>query len=221
MRFTRTWRRRGRSRAVKSTVLRSSAGWIAAAVVFLSEAVSGCGYSIGYRETPGVRTVAVPTFHNATFPIRREIEYEITSAFRQELQARTSLRIIDELASPDMVVRGRILEFRERVVAEGKQDQKTESSLVALVELQIENYKGGTLRVERVSDVEPFSIQAGESFDDGRRRAIRNLAEKLVIAAEDWSGGEPLPEEGGAQGGEAPKAEGPDKKVEAEAPPGR
>jgi hypothetical protein len=158
-------------------------------------AVGGCGYSLGYSTPPGVKTISIPIFWNATFPLRREVEVELTSAFRQEIQARTDLRIIDESSSPDAVIRGRIVEFRERVVAEGRRDEKTESNVVAIVDLEIENYRDGTLRIERVSDVEPFSIQAGESFEVGRRRAIRNIAEKLVVALEDWGpGGEEVEE---------------------------
>jgi lipopolysaccharide assembly LptE-like protein len=165
-------------------------------LVFLP-ALTGCGYTLGYRMPPGVRTVSIPIFENATFPLRREVEFEITSAFRQELQARTDLRIVDENGSPDLLVRGRILEFRERVIAQSRQDVKTESNLVALVELRIENYLAGTVRVERVNDVEPFSIESGESFATGQRRAIRNIAEKLVVAMEDWGGdGEAAPAEG-------------------------
>ena len=63
---------------------------------------------------------------------------------------------------------------------------KIESNVVALIELQVEDYIAGTRRAEAISDVEPFSIESGESFEVGRQRAIQNLAEKLVIALEDW-----------------------------------
>src|SRR5258705_6903152 len=101
-----------------------SAARLVAAVLVLP----GCGYTLGWRAPEGVSTVSVPIFQNATFPLRREIEFELTSAFRQELQARTALSLVDEHASPDLVLRGRIIEFREWVVAEGDRDQKTESS---------------------------------------------------------------------------------------------
>jgi hypothetical protein len=169
--------------------------------VWLLCGAGGCGYSLGYRLPPRVHTVAVPIFANTTFPLRREIEFELTSAFRQELQARAGLRIVDESSSPDLVVRGRILEFREWVIAEGRLDQKTESSVVARVELSIENYLEGTVRPARIYDAEPFSIEAGESFALGRRRAIQNLAEKLVLALEDWEGEAPPQDSRGAAAG--------------------
>ncbi len=155
-------------------------------------ALWGCGYSLDYRLPPGASTIAVPLFINDTFPLRREIEFELTSLFRQELQSRAKVRIVDSAANPDLVVRGRIREFREWVIAENRSDQKSESSVVAHVELEVENYMDdpGTVRTERVYASEPFSIQSGESFQDAQRRALRNIAEKLVIALEDW-GDEP------------------------------
>jgi len=148
--------------------------------------LSACGYSLDYRLPPGVSTIAVPLFVNDTFPLRREIEFELTALFRQELQSRARVRIVDSAANPDLVVRGRIREFREWVVAETRTDQKSESSVVANVELEIENYTNDTVRAERVYASEPFSIQSGETFQDAQRRALRNVAEKLVIALEDW-----------------------------------
>ncbi len=178
-------------RTISHSATRRPMDWPGYLVAVLLVGGSGCGYSLGYRTPPGVHTVSVPIFLNETFPLRREVEYELTSAFRQEIQVRTGLRIIDEEAGPDLVVRGRILEFRERVVAEGPRDVKTESNLIAVVELRIENYRNNTIRIQRVPNVEPFSIEIGETFQDGRRRAVRNIAEKLVVALEDWEGRAP------------------------------
>ncbi len=159
---------------------------IGAAACSIALALAGCGYTLGFKAPPGVRTIAVPVFYNATFPLRREVEFDLTSAFRQEIQARTSLRIVDSAANPDLIVRGRIVDFRERVVAETRRDVKTESNIVSTVDLEIENYVAGTMHKQRVTDVQPFSIEAGETFDVGRQRAIRNIAEKLLVAIEDW-----------------------------------
>ncbi|MGH9362899.1 MAG: LPS assembly lipoprotein LptE, partial [Thermoanaerobaculia bacterium] len=143
---------RGRGRVLGTGLRLLFPGWIAVAG-------TGCGYSLGYQVAPGARTAAVPIFLNTTFPLRREIEFELTSAFRQELLARTRLKLVDESAGPDLVVRGRIVEFREGLVAEGRRDEKVESSVLATVELEVENYLDGTRRlVEPVRDIEPISI---------------------------------------------------------------
>ena len=40
----------------------------------------GCGYSLGYRAPTGVETIAIPIFQNVTFPLWREVEYEVTES---------------------------------------------------------------------------------------------------------------------------------------------
>lgn len=149
---------------------------------------AGCGYAAGYRTPPGVRSIAVPIFNNATIPLRREIEFDLTSALRKEIQTRTELRISDT-GSADMAIHGTIREFRERVVAEGRVDQKTESSISIEVEVFVEDYLNSKQWRERVTVREPLSIQIGETFDSARGRAIGNLAEKILEQVEYWESG--------------------------------
>ena len=147
--------------------------------------LGGCGYALGYRKDPTLACIAVPTFTNATFPLRREVEYELTSAVRKEIQARTPWRLVAS-ADADLVVFGRILEFDELVIAEGRRDEKTESNLRVTVELRAEDYRHLRTWTQQVRDVEPFSIESGETIAVARRRAIGNLAEKIVLALEAW-----------------------------------
>lgn len=147
----------------------------------------GCGYTLGYRAPPGVETVAVPIFQNATFPLRRDVEYEITSRFREELQARTPLRLVDS-GSADLVILGTVRQYRDPTVAEGPRDERIESVLVVAVDLVVEDYVNGTRSEVGVEVVEPFSDQRGETSRDVRARAFKNLAERMAIAVEAWEG---------------------------------
>lgn len=147
----------------------------------------GCGYSAGYRVPPGVRSIAVPVFNNATFPLRREVELDLTSALRKEILTRTTLRLA-EASEADLAVFGTILELRERLVAEGRADQKTESSISIEVDLIVEDYLSSRQWREKVSVREPLSVQIGETFDVARSRAIGNLAEKILEQIEFWEG---------------------------------
>ena len=83
-----------------------------------SHLLQGCGYRLGVQTPPCVYRIAVPTFTNQTFPLRRDIETELTSALRKEIQGRTGLRLVADGQS-DMTVYGWIREFREKVLAEG------------------------------------------------------------------------------------------------------
>lgn len=154
-----------------------------AALVLLG--VAGCGYRLGYRAHEGVRTVAIPIFDNATFPLRRDVEYDLTRALRGEVQRRTTLRLASSERA-DLVVYGKILDFTEGVVAEGRADEKLESTLSITVELVVEDHVEGTVVRQRVQDWQPFSIVAGETIEVARRRAVENLAEKILLVIEPW-----------------------------------
>ena len=147
--------------------------------------LAGCGYSLGYRAPPSVVTVAVPIFHNGTFPLRRELEYDLTAAVRTEIQNRTSLVLVDS-DTADMAIQGTIRDFRERVVGEDERDKKIESRLLMTVHLLVEDYQRRKRWEETVRADEPVSVEIGETLDVARRRAIENLAEKIVNTLDSW-----------------------------------
>ncbi len=149
-------------------------------------ASAGCGYSLGYRAPASVTSVAVPMFHNATFPLRRELEFALTSATRRQIQTRTSMVLVDSNEA-DMVVKGTIRDFRERVVAEGRNDEKLESRVLITVSLLVEDYQNEKRWEETVRVDEPVSFDAGETIEIGRQRAITDLAEKIVNTLDSWS----------------------------------
>ncbi|MCZ6796248.1 MAG: LPS assembly lipoprotein LptE [Planctomycetota bacterium] len=155
------------------------------AVVSLCFGGQGCGYRLGYDAPEGVRTVAVPIFQNATFPLRRGIEYELTDSLRREIQARAPVGLVDGDRA-DMVVYGTVADFQELVLAEGRQDQELESAIVVRVDLLVEDRVNRRRWTRTVSDREPFSVARGETIDEARRRAIDNLAEKILMALDAW-----------------------------------
>ncbi len=159
--------------------------WFLSAVAM---SCAGCGYAMGYRSPEGARSIAVPIFNNETFPLRREIEYDLTSALRKEVQTRTRLKLADS-GSADLALYGTVRDFKERVVAEGRADQKIESSIVIDVDLVMEDYVNGKQWRDSLSVREPLSIQIGETLDTARGRAIANLAEKILEQVEYWEEG--------------------------------
>jgi hypothetical protein len=155
-------------------------------LLLLTAALPGCGYSLGYIAPPDVQTVAVPIFHNATFPLRRDVEYKLTSAVRKEILERTTLRLVDS-DEAHMVLRGRIVEFRELLVVEGDRDVKVESSVFAAVDLSLEDQVNKfRVQLPRVTTTEPFSARASDSFESSTGNVVERLAERIVAAMEYW-----------------------------------
>jgi hypothetical protein len=154
-------------------------------VLGLAAAPAGCGYGLGYRTPPSVVRVAVPIFDNQTFPLRREIEYALTSEFRKAIQTRTELVLASE-DDADMAIYGTIKDFQERVVAEGENDRKLESTVFIRVLLIVEDYQNARRREERVEVAEPLSTEAGQPIEAATARAIQKLADRMLDAVEYW-----------------------------------
>ncbi len=149
-------------------------------------AASGCGYTSGYRMPEGVYSLAVPIFDNRTFPLRREVEYELTRAVRQELELRTDVRLV-ERDRADSVLEGTVLAIREQVLSEGAQDVVQESSVEVAVRVRLVNAAtGAELYSETIHDQAAFSIAAGETIEDARAEAIQEIAERIVARLEPW-----------------------------------
>jgi hypothetical protein len=145
----------------------------------------GCGYGLGYRAPPSVERIAVPIFDNQTFPLRREIEYDLTSELRKAIQTRTSL-VLAPADDADMIVHGTVKDFQERVVAEGANDRKLESNVFIRVHVVVEDYRNLRRWEERVEVAEPLSTEAGQSIESATLRAIRKLADRILDAIEYW-----------------------------------
>ena len=143
--------------------------------------LGGCGYSSGFRAPAGVRTLAVPMLENHTFPLRRDVEVDVTRALKEELSRRSDLRIVGSDESADAVLEGRILEFRQGVLAEGADDAVQESGITVRMRVRLVRTRDGSVLMERViQDYASYSNIAGEGIEVARAEAVRELARRIV-----------------------------------------
>ncbi len=159
-----------------------------AACLSLPLLFAGCGYSTGFVLPEGTRTIAVPIFRNETFPLRRDLEVELTRAVKRELQLRTDARVVADRASADAVLEGIILDFSQGVLAEGADDEVQESGIVVRVRIRLIRARDGSELVGQtdIREDEPYSNVAGETIDLARGRVVEELARSVVIALEPW-----------------------------------
>ena len=164
--------------------MRSSA-WILG-LCALALWLAGCGYTFGYRVPDGASLIAVPLFRNETFPLRREVEFELTRAVKQELQIRSDVRVVSQTRA-EGILEGTILSFQEGVLTEGALDAVQESSIQVRVRVRyIRTADESVILDQIVSDHADFSIAAGETLDVARREAISEIAERIVSRLEAW-----------------------------------
>ncbi|GIW71559.1 MAG: hypothetical protein KatS3mg102_1101 [Planctomycetota bacterium] len=150
----------------------------------------GCGYRMGFRPVAGASAVALEVFDNTTD--RRELELELTAAVARELLRRTGLALVRSPAEADLVLRGRIERFDERVTVEGRRDEVLAASARMRVRVRLER-PGGELVRERV--LEESADFGGPGLGGGplartaelaqvQRELFELLAERIVMVLE-------------------------------------
>jgi hypothetical protein len=152
----------------------------AALASVLALALTGCGYATGSLVPPGYKTIAVPVFENPTR--RHDLEWEITRAVCAELQSRTKLRVVAPGDSPDLVLKGSLVEVDEDVLSRETRQRIRESAVFLSADVEVvDGHSGKTVVAKgRVSERESFVPSIGENVRTAREESGRALAERIV-----------------------------------------
>jgi hypothetical protein len=147
---------------------------------------AGCGYRAGYTVRGDVQSIAVPIFANDTY--YRNIEIGLTREVITAVEKRTPYRIVDSAAA-DVVLEGRISDYRTVVLQEDAHNEPTETELVLVVKVSLRRTSDGkTLYQGEVREGENFSPPIGETQEETRAFLFRRAAIRIVEAAldEEW-----------------------------------
>ncbi|MFV0443715.1 MAG: LPS assembly lipoprotein LptE [Planctomycetaceae bacterium] len=149
--------------------------------------VSGCGYVVGYPSVPGVRTVHVPTFTNATF--RRGYELQLTEAVQKRIADTTPYRIVGP-ADADTRLIGHIRSIDKRMTNQSRFDDPRELELALTVEVRWENVRTGetidqrTIPLDQASakllTTASFAPEAGQSLATATQDVVDQLSRQIV-----------------------------------------
>ena len=77
-----------------------------ACIIALFALISGCGYTTKSLISRKINSIYIPIFENDTF--RRGLEFDLTSAVKDEIMSKTKLRILQK-DSADTILTGRIM----------------------------------------------------------------------------------------------------------------
>jgi outer membrane lipopolysaccharide assembly protein LptE/RlpB len=155
------------------------------ATMLASTLVAACGYTTRSLVSEDFQTIAVPVFDNTTR--RHDLEWEVTRAVVEELQARTHLVVVPEDAGPDLVLSGTLVDVDEDTLSRRKRQRPRDSVVHVTAEIQVRNAKSGDDLVprRRVSERESYTYLAGEDVRTAREEAVRSLAERVVRQLEE------------------------------------
>lgn len=153
----------------------AAAAWLCLALTWV-----GCGYSSGKLATQSEVSVGVEIFDNDS-PLRdieRDLQGEISRAVRNLIQAP-----IAESRRADRVIRGRVIDYRRRGGVRDTENNLLETGLGLAVEARLVDRRTG----EELAYTHPPMVWVGYIFGsmenelDARERALRNVAEQLVL----------------------------------------
>ncbi len=153
--------------------------------LWLALLLSGCGWHAGLVAPQGARSVRIEFFDNLSLlpNLEQPLEAALTSAVLERVP------IASAGAGPaDLVLRGKILDFRRRAGVRSQQNVQLESGDQLTIEAElVEADTGRVLRTSRRSlaagfAIDPLRSAATTSAEPGaRERLLRNLADGVVL----------------------------------------
>ena len=147
----------------------------------------GCGYTLGTPTVQGVRTVHVPVFQCESF--RRNMDYLLTEAVQREVRTRTQYRL-DDAATADTILRGRIVEIRKSALSENRYDDPRELQLMVGAEVTWVDRRSGQILQQQTFPIGPeltqqasnvsFAPEVGQSLATAQQESAQRLAARIV-----------------------------------------
>ena len=154
-------------------------------------ALAGCGYTLGTPTVQNVRTVHVPVFKSNSF--RRNLDFLLTEAVQREIRTRTPYRL-DEAATADTILNGRIVEIRKSPLSETRFDDPRELQLMVGAEVTWIDRRSGQVLQQQTFTLDSaltqnasavsFAPEVGHSLATAQQEAATRLAARIVDVME-------------------------------------
>lgn len=144
--------------------------------------IPSCGYGFGARLPDGVESLEVPVFENAT--LLRGLEFELTSALTDELKSRTGATLVT--SGGDARLHGTIVNYEKVPVYESAGEVLAGRITVVTAFELTAGGSGEALRERTLQETQDFDSRAGVTEADARRKAVRELARRIVYEVEAW-----------------------------------
>lgn len=170
------------------------------ALLVLAACLAGCGYTTGFQLAPEYGSVGVEVFANDSLEpdLERDLHLELTRSARNLLSAP-----VRPPGNADLVIRGRILNFRRRPGLRSGGNLLQETAVRIQVEAELWDRRSG----ETVAGPLTFERSVGYALDargqelEALGRTLKNLADRVVLdlvprlhAPDAARTGEPAPE---------------------------
>jgi len=148
-------------------------------LLILASFMASCGYTSRSLIDQNVQSVYVPIFDNDTF--RRDLEYDLTKAIKEEILFRTQLKIVDEKHA-DTILTGILKDVQENVLIENPDAVTIESRVNVFVQFSWLDQRTGRILIDKqnVAASAEFIATRNEDVRTGEIEAFVNTARKII-----------------------------------------
>lgn len=176
--------RRQGSRNAQHDAVRPLGKLCAALCVCLT--VLGCGYSVANtRLADEYRTIAIPAFKNESF--EQEIQIRVSNLLVREMEADGRLRVVDDPASADLVLKGAITGFDAHAISFSTDDNIGQFKITLLARATLEDTRTGQViwRDDNLRGTDFYQTLGGRTREEALDEATENLVETLIYECFD------------------------------------
>jgi len=148
-------------------------------LLILASFMASCGYTSRSLIDQNVQSVYVPIFDNDTF--RRDLEYDLTKAIKEEILFGTQLKIVDEKHA-DTILTGILKDVQENVLIENPDAVTVESRVNVFVQFSWLDQRTGRILIDKqnVAASAEFIATRNEDIRTGEIEAFVNTARKII-----------------------------------------
>jgi len=126
--------------------------------------------------------IYVPYFQNDTY--YRGLEEKLTDAVIARINERSDLYLVDRDCA-EMILEGRITDYKQRVLSQDRQNRVLESSALTTVSVKLVRARDGkVIGRATFSDRAEFFPGKGESLETSQQESFRVLAYRIVSIVE-------------------------------------
>lgn len=155
-----------------------------ACIIALFALISGCGYTTKSLISRKINSIYIPIFENDTF--RRGLEFDLTSALKDEIMSNTKLRILQK-DSADTILTGRIIKVTEGMLSSNVADNIVESRVTISVYIKLVDRRTGRTLVEEkdLKQSAEFIVKRGENINTASKESLVLLAKEIIFHLEE------------------------------------
>ena len=149
--------------------------------------ILGCGYTIA--NTPlskDYRTIAAPAFKNDTF--EEDLQVLFNNALIRQLEADGRLRVVNDPASADLVLKGTLTHFEPHAISYvTKEDEIAQFQITIVASATLEDTRTGKVlwKDTNIRGSDFYQTRGGHTREQALEEATQRLVERLIYQCLD------------------------------------